>query len=453
MDINKIINECTSVEFKRELSSNPGSYLKTVSAFSNGGETGYLIFGLTDDKIPFDINIEETQMKVVDQISKKIEPSIIPKTDVIRYKDKDILVITIFPGAQTPYYSKEANKAYIRNGNQSIEAPRDIMNNLILRGMNMTWDDVVSDVNVGELTFKSLQEKLVERGQIYNDNTLVNFSLVKDGKCKRAALLLSDQNPIVDSYINCIRFKGLSRGTTEFIDKKEFRGSIIKQIDDAIMFIKNNTKTQASISGVTREDLEEYKIVAIREAVINAVVHRDYSKLGTQVDVFLFDDRIEISSNGSPITGDTIEEIAKMETILSERRNRGIADIFSRIGLMERSGTGLTRIRESYADYPDKVKFRQNKDHVHVIFGSLTYVEPKYIDYSLLNETQIKVLELCKDEPKGTQELVDELGLTSKNSFVNKNINPLVELGYLERTIKDKINSKNQKYISIVDNN
>ncbi|MBK5201606.1 MAG: hypothetical protein JJE21_08790 [Spirochaetaceae bacterium] len=125
-----------------------------------------------------------------------------------------------------------------------------------------------------------------------------------------------------------------------------------------------------------REETTEYQLEAIREVIINAMVHRDYAKLGTQVDVFIYDDRIEIGSVGRPLGETSIEQISQMRFPSSERRNKKLADVLSRLKYMERSGTEFIRIKEYYRNDIENVEFIQEEDFVHVVFRSRTYIQP-----------------------------------------------------------------------------
>ena len=184
-------------------------------------------------------------------------------------------------------------------------------------------------------------------------------------KVTNAGLLLSDQGLLKQSKIFCTKWKGLVKGSVEgdAIDDKEYSGSIITLLENAEMFIKNNSQISWEIKEMKRIEKSDYPLRAIREAIVNAIVHRDYQIAGSEIHIDMFDNRLEITSPGGMLDGSFIQNL-DITKISSMRRNRVISDIFNRLHLMERRGSGLTRIIESYNDVDIKPEFLVRMYHL-----------------------------------------------------------------------------------------
>lgn len=193
-------------------------------------------------------------------------------------------------------------------------------------------------------------------------------------KVTNAGLLLCDQGLLKQSRIFCTRWKGLVKGTIneDAIDDREYTGSIISLLENAEMFIKNNSHLSWKIEGMKRIENPDYPMRAVREALVNAIIHRDYQMLGSEIHVDMYDDRLEITSPGGMIDGSFIQNL-DITKISSMRRNKIISDIFNRLELMERRGSGLLRIIESYDDFNLKPKFISGISSFNVTFPNKGY--------------------------------------------------------------------------------
>lgn len=185
---------------------------------------------------------------------------------------------------------------------------------------------------------------------------------------------MSDQGALKQSKIVCTKWKGLTKGviSEDAMDDKEYTGSIISLLENADLFIKNNSKQSWKIVGMDRIELEDYPATARREAIVNALIHRDYQILGSEIHIDMFDDRLEITSPGGMLDGSLIQNL-EIKNIPSVRRNVIISDIFSRLHYMERRGSGLSRIIESYSDCETKPKFISDSLSFTVIFPNKSY--------------------------------------------------------------------------------
>lgn len=375
--------ESTNIDFKEKVElSKPKSWLKSVSAFANTNG-GILLFGIRDiDKKPIGLkNIKNDSEKISELINRKIVP--IPRYELNTFNQNnlDFIEVKVGDGPKTPYYyeSDGRKEAFIRSGNESIPAPKYVLDSLILKGQNTTFDELPTKYNIGDVSFTLLNASLKKEThkEIDKNKDYISLELVtNDNKVTNAGLLLSDQGFLTQSRIFCTRWKGIVKGSIngDAIDDKEYNGSIISLLENAESFIKNNSKTSWEIQGMKRIEKEEYPLRAIREAIVNAIIHRDYQIAGSEIHIDMFDNRLEITSPGGMIDGSFVQDL-DISKISSMRRNRVISDIFNRLHLMERRGSGLTRIVESYNDHPIKPKFYSDTSSFKVIFPNKGYIE------------------------------------------------------------------------------
>ena len=375
--------ERSNIEFKEKVEYNKSkSWLKSVSAFANSNG-GILLFGVRDvDREPVGLdNIIKDSEKVSELINDKITP--LPRYELKTFKEnnKDFMEVKVGDGPRTPYYynGDGRKEAFVRAGNQSISAPKHILDGLILKGQNTTFDELPSKYDVSDVSFTLLNASLKnETGRELNkDKDYISLELItKDKKVTNAGLLLSDQGLLIQSRIFCTRWKGLVKGSIDgdAIDDKEYNGSIISLLENAEVFIKNHSRIGWEIKGMKRIEVEDYPVRAIREAIVNAIIHRDYQIVGSEIHIDIYDNRLEITSPGGMIDGSFVQNL-DITKISSMRRNRVISDIFNRLHFMERRGSGLTRIVESYSDYDVKPIFNSDVSSFKVIFPNKNYIK------------------------------------------------------------------------------
>ena len=416
--------------------------------------------------------MKKSYEEIAERIKTRIAPSIVPTIDIVKVKDKNIIIVKVIPGQNTPYYyvNKGTRIAYIRKGDQDCEANSIELNELILRGKNIGWDEQVTDNNYEDFTFKHLKEYFKEiKGYDIDKNSLQSFDLIKDDKLTNAALLYSDQNPVVGSFVACVRWNGLEKISAK--DDIEYYGSILDQIDNAMEFVKKHMSNGWVKEGnLARRTIPEYDLNSIREALINAEGHRQYLMRGTNIELDLYDDRIEIVSFGGLDYGRTIEEVLNIPA--SKRRNPLVCDIFSRLDFMERRGSGIRKMMEAYENDEKKPKFEVKYDAFVVTFYSRLYknagvneeneyekekneyekekneyeneeneyekvLKEIYDKYPDLKNTTIQILQEIIKNKNITQEEFSKKFNKSKSTFY-RGIRILRELGIIERIGSDK---------------
>ena len=384
MNLSKYIGEGTLYDKKEKLETNkPKSWLKTVSAFANG-IGGALIFGISDKEeiIGLD-NYKKDSENISEIIKTKIEP--LPKVTLKHYliEDKNIIILFVHSGKETPYYFTEGGHqtAYIRLGNESIPAKNSDLINLILKGKNRSYDSLGTDIKKDNVSFTKLKSLYyLKTGNEFTNSDLESFGLVnKDSFLTNAGALLADEPIIKHSRIFCTRWNGLdmTSGIEEALNDNEFEGSILLLLQNAENFIKVNTKKKWKKGNESRIEMPDYPERAIQEVLVNAIIHRDYAIIGSEIHIDIYDDRIEIYSPGGMFDGSFIQEQNIME-ISSLRRNPIIADLFNRIHLMERRGSGLKKIISSYQNainytQEKEVEFKSTQKDFKVILKNLNY--------------------------------------------------------------------------------
>lgn len=425
--IEKIItDEKYNLELKEQVNfDEPKKYLKAVSSFANGYDIGYIIFGIEDGtkKIVGVKDIKKSYEEVSNRIKTRIDPSIIPTVDIVDVEGKKLIAVKVIPGGHTPYYyvNKGTRTAYIRKGDQDCETNSTELNELILRGRNQGWDELVTDNLYKDFTFEKLKKYFedIKEYKIGKED-LESFGLLNGEKLTNAALLYSDQNPVVGSFISCTRWDGLDKLSAK--DDIEFYGSILDQIDNAMEFIKKHMSNGWVKEGgkLARRTIPEYDLDAMREAIINAEAHRSYLMRGTNVELAFYDDRIEIVSCGTIGNGKTLEELLKRPT--SQRRNQLVCDIFSRLDFMERRGSGIKKILLAYENDEKKPKFEIIGDVFIVTFYSRLYRNVERNDDNVDTNVERNVERKIKGKyPELSNISINILNLLEKNKYLKQN--------------------------------
>lgn len=398
---------------------------KAVSSFANGYDIGYIIFGIEDGtkKIVGVKDIKKSYEEVSNRIKTRIDPSIIPTIDIVDVEGKKLILVKVIPGQHTPYYyvNKGTRTAYIRKGDQDCETNSTELNELILRGRNQGWDELVTDNLYKDFTFEKLKKYFedIKEYKIEKED-LESFGLLNGEKLTNAALLYSDQNPVVGSFISCTRWDGLDKLSAK--DDIEFYGSILEQIDNAMEFIKKHMSNGWVKEGgkLARRTIPEYDLDAMREAIINAEAHRSYLMRGTNVELAFYDDRIEIVSCGTIGNGKTLEELLKRPT--SQRRNQLVCDIFSRLDFMERRGSGIKKILLAYENDKKKPKFEIIGDVFIVTFYSRLYRNVERNDDNVDTNVERNVERKIKGKyPELSNISINILNLLEKNKYLKQN--------------------------------
>ncbi|PKD21806.1 ATP-dependent DNA helicase [Salegentibacter salinarum] len=345
--------ESKTLELKEKLPKNT-NIAKTVLAFSNTAG-GKLIIGVNDKREIVgieDIALFEIQDKIASIISDQCSPNIIPEIYSVNIENKLVLVIEVVRGNLKPYFLKnqgKANGTYIRIGATNRLADLENINELERQKRHISFDEEICyETTFEDLDTSPLFDQFDKIGRPLNPEKLQNLKLVKSENNilypTNSLMILLGKFP--HCMVKCARFKGKTMDV--FIDKKEYTGDIFSILENTQHFILNHINLGAEINGLYRKEAYEIPEVAIREALVNAIIHRDYINRGRDIKVGVYDDVVNIVSPGSLPSNITIEDIFNGR---SESRNRVIANIFKELGLIEQWGSGINRIINSCKEY------------------------------------------------------------------------------------------------------
>lgn len=358
--------EGRTLEFKASLPKN-SDLAKTVVAFANdaGGE---IIIGVDDRHRAVGVPEEELP-QIEEQLSNMIYdrcyPSVLPDISFLSTGGRSLVRVRVYRGSTPPYYLKSEGKVggtYVRVGSNNRLADEELIGELERRRRNVSFDgEVALEKPLAELDFRGFRRLYEEKtGEPLDDSALQKLELAKVERGvlypTNALVLLSDdelrRSMFPNAKIECARFKGVSAG--EFIDRKTYDYGIAEQVEDAYAFVLRNIRQSGSIQGVYTVSRWEYPVKALREIIRNAVVHRQYPLAGKDIKIAVYDDMIEITSPG--LLPPSID-YSDMESRQSDARNKVIAPVFRKLGIIDQWGNGLKLVAEELKDYPE-IQFR-----------------------------------------------------------------------------------------------
>ena len=475
MKLETLISECTAYDFKLMLEEKkPKSWLKSVSAFANG-LGGSLFYGIDNDGVVK--GLDDVQ-HVCEAISSKIRDYIDPLPDVEmiphRTCDQDVLQLKVSSGNYTPYYYVGDGQriAFVRIGDESLPATAEQMVRLVLKGSNKTFDSLHTDYKTEDNSFSILANTFKMRtNQEWDKKYLLSFGLVTgSGNLTNAGVLFSDDCNLSQSRLYCTRWKGLEKD--DALNDAEFNGNILLLLREAMNFIKSNTRKGWEKLPNGRKNKPEYAERAVLEALVNHFIHRDYTVMGGEVHLDIYDNRLSITSPGGMYNGQTVQDLP-LEDISSDRRNPVLADVMSQLNYMEKRGSGLKRIcnetkkLESYSD-ERKPLFKSSSSQFMTIIYSMEYESElpddkvgasngQVVTKQSLSSHQVVVKlslsiptisELLRKlvDPMSAKEMRQFCGQKDSSYFKANVIDPLIAEGLVAMTHPDSPKSPTQKY-------
>ncbi len=423
--------EGLKVEFKERLSNLD----REIVAFANTAG-GIIYIGVDDSGKIVGVPISNSIKSQILDIAHNCDPSI--KVTFTEYRDEKVLAVHVESGNDKPYRCKEG--FYMRNGPTTQKLKRDDIVMLINKTDKVRFDETINDHFHYPRDFS--QENLAEYLKISGITTKVsehdilislNAAQEEDGKLKftNAGILFFAKNPqqfFPESYITAVKYKIPERFS--ILDKKDFKGTLITQIEHTLEFVFRHMNVEPSIimgEGLklgARKDIYEYSPVAIREALINAVTHRDYLYDSSHIYVHMFPDYIEIESPGSLYRGLTLEDLGKR----SIRRNRLIADLLHRAGFIERVGSGFSRMENALKE--------NNNPPLEVsatnFFNIRFYKRLRDISTTTMTSRQINIYHLIRESKRINKRDIS-LFLNMSEDTILRELNHLIDLGFIQR--------------------
>ena len=413
-------------EFKVKLTD---KFEEEVISFLNANG-GNIYIGVNDkgDIIGINGNIDLLQRTIKDRIKDNIMPSTLDLYDVIVLEkdNKKYIKVIIAKGSERPYYLKgmgmTPDSCFIRVGSSIQSMPNEMINNEFSKRTRNSLKNIVSPKQ--DLTFSQLKIYYEEKGFSINNNFLKQLDLyTDDGKYNYNAYLLADNNSI---SIRFGKYDGIN--SVNLIENEDFGNCcIIKATKNILNKLEIENKTFTKIEYPERKEIKMYDYIAVREAVVNAIVHNDWSnEYSPKFEIF--SDRLVISSNGGIQDNTTKEEFLEG---FSLPKNKELMKIFNDLDLVEQMGTGIIRILQSYNK--DSFEFFPNFIRVTFPFNENKFkTNTKEIKNNNLTEIQNSIIGLMLDSPTITQETLARL-LDVNIRTIQRNIKTLIDVGLIER--------------------
>ncbi|MBU4189865.1 MAG: putative DNA binding domain-containing protein [Candidatus Thermoplasmatota archaeon] len=425
--------ESDATELKKSLSQLDDA-LKSVCGFLNY-KGGVVYFGVGDDGEVIGLQVsDKTLRKISQQVHSRIKPEFTPEIKEVKEKGKSIIQVKVPEGSNKPYFLNGI--AYRKVGSEKRIIPPDELKRIILEQKKTRWDEEVckgatlKDIDDEKVKWFLRKAKFERRldidPTISVKDALKRLELIRNNKLTNAAVLLFGKNPqrfFLQSEVRCARFKG-TKPVKPFIDMKVFSGNIIDQVDKSLSFVLEHISMKVYLTGKPeREEKYEYPADAIREAIINAVCHRDY-ETSTNIQIRIFDDRIEVWSCGSLPEPLTLEDLRKKHR--SILRNPLIGKCFFLMKFIEQWGTGTNDMIDMCLDWDIPEPLFEYVTCDFVITFRKSKLTEEYLEKLGLNERQKKAVEYLLKHKKITNREYRQLNSNITDRTVLNDLNELI---------------------------
>ena len=377
--------EGMNVEFKKQFTKDT---IRTIIAFANTNG-GKLYIGIDDNSNAVGLeNPDAELLMLTNSIRDSVKPDITlftsSKIEIV--DDKQIIVIEVQKGTASPYYLSEKgirpSGVYVRQGASSVPATDAAILKMIKDSDGDNYEERRS-LNQ-ELDFKTLKKAFDDANILLEEAQMKTIQIIdEDGLYTNLGLLLSEQ---CQHTIKIAVFEGTTKEL--FKDRYEFSGSVISQMREAYAFLDRYNRTQSEINGLIRTDKRDYPEVAIRETLLNSIVHKDYAFSGSTL-ISVFDDRIEFVTIGGLVRGMSKDDILLGVSIL---RNKNLANIFYRLKWIEAYGTGIQKIIESYAKFSIKPRIDISSNAFKIVLPNTSISKKENVMKFSLNESEEKIV-------------------------------------------------------------
>ena len=445
-DLDFIISEGEgyNLEFKESFSS---EISKEICAFANSNG-GKILVGVSDGKKVKGIQITNRLKSQIQDLARNIDP----KINIIIEDVNNVLVMIVPEGKNKPYSVN--GRFYVRQGTNSQQLTRDEIREFFQKEGRITFDEKVNDKfdicsDLNRKAFETFLERAKISHILPNEEILNNLDLIEDKKIKNAGVLLfcnQISHFFLNGTITCVLFLGKDK--SNILDKKEFDRDIYSNYLAVIDYIKSKLNTEYIIKTAgPREEKLELPEETIKEALLNAIVHRDYFS-NAEIQVYIFKDRIEIVNPGGLVPGMKFEDLGKK----SLSRNKLLFGLLQRMDVIEKAGTGIARMRKTLREYRLKAPVIETDEN----WFTVTFARPDLQKESYeqrfyeakkdrlveglvewLVESQRRILELTKNNPQISKaEMAEKIGIST--TAIDKNIEKLKEKGLLRRVGPDK---------------
>jgi ATP-dependent DNA helicase RecG len=445
------LEEGKTLEFKRDLSS-PKGLMKTLIAFANTAG-GKVIIGV-DDKTRQPVGVDsplDEEERLGNLIADSILPRMVPSIEMITIDNKTLLIVEVFLSNSRPHHLKTEGPesgVYVRLGSTNRQADLELVAELRRSVEGIAFDELpMPDLSLEDLDIKTARKFFQGHRQL-DEQGLITLKLLRreQGRLvptKGAVLLFGLERTLhfPEAWIQCGRFIGQDK--TDIFDHIELDEHLPQAVESVLLFLKKHAMRGADFSGIQRKDVWSIPLAILREVIINAIVHSDYSQRGAPIRIAYFDDRIEVENPGILLPGMTVEDMMQG---ISKIRNPVIARVFRELRLIEQWGSGVPSIMRQARELgirPPRIqeigmrlRFTVFLPRPQVLEGQKSVSRSAAVAGRVSVETKgkssEKILLLLTGNPKMTiAELAGELGVTTR--AVEKNIKMLKNSGQLER--------------------
>lgn len=422
--------ETESIEFKSQFTED---IYKEVIAFANT-DGGIVYIGIDNEGNAIGLtDVDKEYTRITNGIRDAIMPDV---TMFVHFtiQDNKVVRITVNEGTNKPYYLKgkglKPSGVYVRQGTSSVPSSPEQIRQMIKDSDGDTFEEIRSLKQ--DLTFDAAKIAFKRYGVEFSEEKYRALGITQNGIYTNLALLLSDQ---------CMHTTKIAvfkdETCTEFRDSKEFGGSIFKQFEDAVNYLALCNKTTSTIKGVLRTDKKDYPEEAIREALLNALVHRDYSFSGSII-INVNDSKMEFISLGGLLPGLSTDDI---RIGISQPRNKKLAEVFHRLRLIESYGTGIRRIFKLYENCPSQPVIEATANAFKIVLPNMNESSPELAIKPITSQMK-KVLEYIAENGQATDAELEKL-LDIKKTRVYNLTREMSELNLIQIDGR----GRNKKYL------
>lgn len=464
MQIEELIDgaylESKTIEYKgiiEEGTSNDGKklevgWLKTLVAFANTNG-GTLIIGVEDKShkvVALDQKLaDKTVLMVHRQIRERVEPvidyeisSYTIKGEVLRY----VILVEVKANKNLPVALHDSGMLgiYVRNYGRTDLATQEQIRDLVLMSDNTPFDAPFSDMDYSDKDFQKLGTLCRDRHSELNEKILISRGIIStDKKVSRGAMLFSDACTDLRTKVVVTQWPGLTKGSNVINASEEYVGNLLDVIEKTILFVRNHSINGFKKEAESRVEYFAYPARSVTEGIVNAIGHRNYYIQGSQVEVNIFKDRMEITSPGSLLGVRELHEEKNISGIIPRRRNDIICSILELCRYMEEKGSGFDKIEEDYKPYGETYMPYVSSDATSFtltlpdltfkggIVSNTTEIPKVYAKVALEGKNDLSILAFCYGKERTIKEIADYIGVTPSTFFRKNVITRLAEKGLL----------------------
>lgn len=452
LDGRMVAPESKTREYKRDLSS-PDGVIKDIVAFANSAG-GHLFIGVDDDLtvVGVDDPLAEEE-RIASLIADRIEPQLVPGIDIITLAERSVLVVDVPLSTRRPHFVKKLGQergTYVRLGTTCRAADAALVAELERSARGIAFESLPEPrARLTDLDLPVLSD--IRRKETTKADLIALGLAAREGgrTCPtNAGILAASPHPdryLPSAWIQCGRFRGIDR--VDILDQREIHTYLPRAVDEVVEFLHKHAYLSAEFGDTVRKDVWSIPVTAIREVVVNALVHANYAEGGTPIRVAFHDDRIVVESPGLLMAGLTVDTLIGV----SRLRNPALARVFRDAGLIEQWGSGLQRVVAEVATAGHgELGIEEVVDRVRVTVPIRPHT---VLDDSLseslrqsLSHEDVTMMEFMVTGAKSRAELLARAGIRNETRNYQRRIEPLLEAGFVERTVPDKPRSKDQKY-------